>query len=155
MIWARESTLRFKVFILDISRFRICRSNLILGCLILRYWQYFFVFFLRNFSWENLVFWLKLELLSTSRSIIFEPSILCSCIDSMSSRVNSCERFSSTKLRLSAPLAYKLSPSIPASSFKPMNIRNIYIIPTSTFKTPYPMTYFGYLIENANRCRYR
>ena len=104
IIWASESILKFNVFILVISRFLIWRSRRILGRLTRRYWQYFLVFFFKNFSWENLVFWLKLELLSTSFSIILDPSILCSCIDSISSLVSSWEQFSSTKFRLSSPL---------------------------------------------------
>ena len=104
IICASESILRFNVFILVISRFLIWRSRRILGRLTRRYWQYFLVFFFKNFSWENLVFWLKLELLSTSFSIILDPSILCSCIDSISSLVSSWEQFSSTKFRLSSPL---------------------------------------------------
>ena len=116
MIWAKESTLRFKLFILGRSRLRICRINRTLGRLILIYWQYFFVFFLMNFSWENFVFWLKLVLLSTNRSIILDPSILCSCIDSISSLVSSWEEFASSKFRLSSPLMFIFSPSIWQSS---------------------------------------
>ena len=116
IIWAKESTLRFKLFIFGISRLRICRINRILGCLILIYWQYFLVFFLINFSCENFVFWLKLVLLSTRRSIILDPSILCSCIDSISSLVSSWDEFASSKLRLSSPLILTLSPSIWQSS---------------------------------------